>query len=176
LADAGGTEAQLQEPTIADALLELARKHGGQLFAILDAARSDEILQRLAQYDGTSESLFQGKGTEKYFAVSPILVDCESESDLFSWLTTEAWGQSCGVFLASSASFTDLLKHLRGLLTARTEDGTEVFFRFYDPRVLRVFLPTCTKKEREAFFGPVECFVAEPESGELVLEFGKTGN
>ena len=37
------------------------------------------------------------------------------------------------------------------------------WFRFYDPLVLRVFLPTCTPRQRQDFFGEFEGFVVEDE-------------
>ena len=38
-----------------------------------------------------------------------------------------------------------------------------MIFRFYDPRVLRKFLPTCNADELQTFFGKVETFFAEDE-------------
>jgi len=39
--------------------------------------------------------------------------------------------------------------------------GKDMYFRFYDPRVLRVFLPTCTPEELSDFFGPIAGFLIE---------------
>lgn len=36
-----------------------------------------------------------------------------------------------------------------------------MLFRFYDPRVLRLYLPTCTSTELEQVFGPVGTFFTE---------------
>jgi hypothetical protein len=44
-------------------------------------------------------------------------------------------------------------------------------FRYYDPRVLRVYLPTCVTVELRTVFGPIECFWMEGESPEKMLEF-----
>ena len=44
-------------------------------------------------------------------------------------------------------------------------------FRFYDPRVLRVYLPTCTGDEAEEFFGPVPEILAESEDGGSLLSY-----
>jgi hypothetical protein len=45
----------------------------------------------------------------------------------------------------------------------KKEDGEQLYFRFYDPRVLRVFLPTCDRQQLSDFFGPVDYFVCEDE-------------
>ncbi len=59
-------------------------------------------------------------------------------------------------------------RHLRRfLLVEDDETGERFFFRFYDPRTLRVFLPTCTPRQREDFFGEVACWFAEGERGEV---------
>jgi hypothetical protein len=50
-------------------------------------------------------------------------------------------------------------------------DGKEVFFRFYDPRILRRFLPVCTPAETRQFFGPVMQFWVEDEKPEFLLQF-----
>ena len=65
----------------------------------------------------------------------------------------------------------ELRKHFRQFLLAALPDGKQVYFRFYDPRVLRVYLPTCTPEEIYRFFGPVWRFATEAEKPEDMLEF-----
>jgi hypothetical protein len=48
---------------------------------------------------------------------------------------------------------------------AQLPDGKIVYFRFYDPRVLRAYLTTCTDDEIRTFFGPVHRLVMEEEDG-----------
>jgi len=61
--------------------------------------------------------------------------------------------------------------HLRRFVMAKLTDGRSVYFRFYDPRVLRAYLPTCTEEEVQSFFGPVERYAMENGDGELLLTF-----
>jgi len=44
-------------------------------------------------------------------------------------------------------------------------------FRYYDPRVLRVYLPTCVRSELRTVFGPIERFWTEGENPDKMLEF-----
>jgi hypothetical protein len=53
----------------------------------------------------------------------------------------------------------------------QTEDKEELYFRFYDPRVLRIFLPTCDEDQLNEFFGPVDYFVCEDEDPAFALAF-----
>ncbi|HEY2399507.1 MAG TPA: S1 RNA-binding domain-containing protein, partial [Steroidobacteraceae bacterium] len=41
------------------------------------------------------------------------------------------------------------------------EQGKRLLFRFYDPRVLRPFLPSCEAGQMREMFGPVEHFAVE---------------
>ena len=61
-------------------------------------------------------------------------------------------------------------KHRRFLLV-KAEDGEELYFRSYDPRVLRVFVPTCTPEEARTFFGPIRAFLVEANEPETLLTF-----
>jgi hypothetical protein len=44
-----------------------------------------------------------------------------------------------------------------------------MYFRFYDPAVLRVFLPASTVLQRAELFGAVEEFIFEGERGEVTV-------
>jgi hypothetical protein len=43
--------------------------------------------------------------------------------------------------------------------------------RLYDPRVLRIYLPTCNAAETQEFFGPVSRFLMEASDPQLMLQF-----
>jgi hypothetical protein len=43
-----------------------------------------------------------------------------------------------------------------------------LYFRFYDPRVLGSFLPTCPADARKEFLGDIERFIFSGSNGELV--------
>ena len=51
------------------------------------------------------------------------------------------------------------------------EDGKPLYFRFYDPRVFRVYLPTCNESELEIIFGPVSRYLVESEDVGEMAEF-----
>jgi hypothetical protein len=65
-------------------------------------------------------------------------------------------------------------KHFRRFLTVHDSDGKPLLFRYYDPRVLRVYLPTCTAEELQTIFGPVLCFLQEGENPAELLRFQVT--
>ena len=71
----------------------------------------------------------------------------------------------------SRAGFGGLRKHFRKFLFVSDERGESVYFRFYDPSVLRTFLPVCDSSETQSFFGPIDCFLTESENCSEVIVF-----
>jgi len=52
-------------------------------------------------------------------------------------------------------------------LRVQEEGSTKfLYFRFYDPRVLRVFIPSCTDQQLIQFYGPIRRFWMENEDGQ----------
>jgi hypothetical protein len=134
---------------------------GVSLYALLDAAREPRVVSFLEGLPETSDSLYEGEKAVELAPYAPYLVEIPGDSPLAGDLGATAFGKSYCVFLTAWASFEDVRKHFRHFLMVETEDGKEVYFRFYDPRVLRVFLPSCTPEEAKRFFGPIRSFWVE---------------
>jgi len=100
---------------------------------------------------------------------APYLVSLDPEDRTTRYILRHAWGNSWGIFLRSTSSMETLRRHLKGMLMVKDSQGRRLLFRYYDPRVLRVYLPTCWPNELEAVFGPVKAYVVEGgESGTLI--------
>ena len=137
------------------------------LYAVLDAARDPRIypgLRRLAETDQVLP-LYQGAAATELAAVAPYLVCLGTTNRVFDWIWNEGWGESWGIFVWSLVSAETLRAHFRRLTMVRTEDTARFLFRFYDPRVISIFLPTCDKAQTMEFFGPVYRFVFVVENG-----------
>ena len=93
----------------------------------------------------------------------------DADSPFSDWILTEGWGRNWGIFVVSKADFRTLRQHFRSLLTVYDPDKVPLFFRYYDPRVMRVYLPTCNADELETVFGPVDRYVLEAEDGQSPL-------
>lgn len=50
-------------------------------------------------------------------------------------------------------------------------DGKPLYFRYYDPRVLRVYLSTCNAQDTGVLFGPVSRYAMEGEEPAILLRF-----
>lgn len=156
---------QDQDSALARALLEaLAPADDEVFYAVVDAARNGMAAVRdLDPAKGERlQSLFTGEMAPHLGGVAPYLVQLgAAPARLNGW--AEQWGGSIGILLVAEACFETMWDHLREVLIAEDEDGKQFFFRFYDPRVLRTYLPSCTPDETAEFFGPVRRIVVEAE-------------
>jgi pSer/pThr/pTyr-binding forkhead associated (FHA) protein len=152
-------------------VLEVLREQKGLLYAILDVARDPMIYVKLQECGEENQSLYEGEKGQRLALAAPYLVRLPLESPFLPSLVKEGWGKSWGVYLTSARSFTEVRKHLRHFLLVQTPEGKQMYFRFYDPRVLRIYLPTCTAEEAREFFGPVFAYSLEGKNPEELLCF-----
>jgi hypothetical protein len=146
-------------------------KPAPQRYAILDAARSDRIYAKLLETNVPAVCLFRGDKARELAHVAPYLVQLDPQDAFTRWFLETGWGKSWGVFVESTDSLDQLKHHFRSLLTVYDENGNSLFFRYYDPRVLRVYLPTCNAGEIKTVFGPVGFYVLEDEDPSVFLRF-----
>jgi len=66
------------------------------------------------------------------------------------------WDRHWGIFFQSDSGMQKVRRHFRDLVTVPGEKGRRLMFRYCDPRVLRVYLPTCLPAKLRQVFGPVE--------------------
>ena len=163
-------EEQAHTPVI-QRLLAGLRQVREPVFLLIDCARDGKILPLLGEHAADAQTLFNGPDLGAMIPFSPHLVAFEKEGKLIEDLLVEGWGKPWMVFVLSREPFSTLREHLRELLMAENPDGKQVFFRYYDPRILRRFLPVCTPAETRQFFGPVVQFWVEDEKPEFLLQF-----
>jgi hypothetical protein len=144
-------------------LFEILASTSKPLYAVLDAARDLAALNWSKESGEEYQSLYDGESARDLEMFAPYLVRFSRPTPLLRKLIASAWGRSWGIYLTSAASFPDLRKHFRHFLMAETEGARIVYFRYYDPRVLRQYLPTCTPQEVRQFFGPIESLLVEDE-------------
>ena len=144
-----------------------------KVYALVDAARSEAMYPRIMGAQEESVCLHRGKMAEELAWVAPYLVRLQREEPFTQWLIDNGWGNSQCVFVRSWASFTQLKRHFQTFLKVYDEEGHSFFFRFYDPRVMRVYLPTCNADEIKIVFGKVESFVLEDQEPSFLLAFSQ---
>jgi hypothetical protein len=141
----------------------------GGLFGIVDAARSLRVRVLLRESIDEGESLYEGVKGQALADVAPYLVRFEPGSRLLRALVEEGWGDAWGVYLVTRIPTKDLRRHLRHFLLVEDEESRQrLYFRFYDPRTLRDFLPLTTPRQESELFGDVRAFLVEGPEGELL--------
>ena len=150
---------------------------GTTVHAILDGASVPRLPQTLEQMGVESECLLRGELDPEVAVVAPYLAVVPPPDHPFTeWLLGEGWGRHWGVFAISKADLRDLRMHLRTFLQVYGPDLKPLYFRYYDPRVLRTYLPTCNELELRTMFGPVLRYVVEDEKPVALLKFWHEGD
>jgi hypothetical protein len=168
----------MAETVSAEKLFEgLLTEEGEEACAVLDGASVPGLLERMHEEPSLEvECLFRGNLEPDMAQVAPYLVKLELGTEFTDWVVGTGWGQHWGTFVTSRQGFRKLRNHLRALTKVYRRDGTPLYFRYYDPRVLRIFLPTCTPAQLKQMFGPVDAFVAENEPPDSVSIYRLNGD
>ncbi|MDD5367222.1 MAG: DUF4123 domain-containing protein [Gallionellaceae bacterium] len=160
---------------------EVIRQHlftgdGLNAYAILDGASIPNLLTVLY---GTKppikfECLFRGDLAPDMAWVAPYLVQLDPKAEFTDWLIDAGWGNHWGIFALSQLDFQSIRYHFRSLTRVYDETGMRfLYFRYYDPRVLCAFLPTCQGPQLDEVFGPVDYYLAEGEPATDLQRFNQ---
>ena len=157
--------------SVADYLFEDLQEDES-VYAVLDGASIPDLLDNLyAENRPQFECLYRGELEPDMAEVAPYLVMIDRETDFADWLFANGWGQHWGIFAIAPADMPAMHRHFRKFLTVHDPEGKPLLFRYYDPRVIRVYLPTCNHEEFETVFGPVRCFMLEDEDPKNAICF-----
>jgi hypothetical protein len=141
-------------------------------YLVLDAARCGieniEEANELTMGQQGSSLFLLGKGNEHLSVVAPYLFVYETAA-IQEWFMSKGWGKSWGWVFVSGLEYQQVFTHLRRFLKVRKESSGNCFFRFYDPRVIRIFLPVCTEDQLNFFFRGIDSFIVEDEDPEYQI-------
>jgi hypothetical protein len=165
-------------------LADYLRNERGALYAVLDGAReydalrergADTVAAAAARCGEPCRSLLEGPRAEHQAAFGPWLVRVADDGAGLERLLAAGWGRAWGVFLSSPHDFDRVRDHLRRFLFVETQPKQLAYFRFYDPRVLRLFLPTCDAEQGGQLFDGVGAFLVEGPEPSRLLRFERDG-
>jgi hypothetical protein len=145
-------------------------------YMVVDGASTRALIDHLYDDEADFCCLISGALEPDMQEVAPYLVVLKSGERFAEWILQYAFGQHWGVVLRSALPMDDLARRYRKLLRVRGPDGEPLFFRFYDPRVLRTYLPTCVDDELLAWFDGVDHYLVEAETPGFLLRFSAAGN
>jgi hypothetical protein len=141
------------------------------VYAVLDGASVPDLLGKLHAAKEEWASLYRGELEPDLAEVAPYLVKLRPKSPLTDWILAEGWGNHWGIFAVTPVGLEALRRHFRKFLRVRDHADEILYFRYYDPRVLRVYLPTCRRNEIKIVYGPVQQYIAEDARPDRALVF-----
>jgi hypothetical protein len=134
------------------------------LYAVVDCAR-DRRIYDLVHQALFPACLFMTDIISPMGRNAPYLVPVEHAERLIDSWQKVGRGESWGIFLRSSQEQARVRQRLRTFNQAKLPDGRVVLFRWWDPRVFRVYLPTCDADDLSQWFASVEEYICETEEG-----------
>lgn len=156
-------------------VLEYLRRAPAPLYAILDANVEERVPQLLLASGELYQFMPEGLPEVGLQQPGAFMTYVPVTSLLLPKLIQMGWGQHWLLFFTCMHPFAEVRKHLRQFLLVKSDDNKSFYFRFYDPRLLQLFLPACSPQEITQFFGPVQCFVMEDAfDPSKLLEFSVT--
>ena len=160
-----GEASLLRQPSSPEQLHQFAE--AGFLYAITDGA-GEPLLTAMLRDLGQSHAcpvLIPGAAQQELI---PYIVAVDAL--LLEWLRQTVWPRPWGVFALAKSDLASLAQHFARFLLVTMPDGDQWFFRFYDPRVLGIYLPNCSPEELSSFCGPVRAFaIPHPDGAQVEL-------
>ncbi len=140
----------------------LQAKEPARLYAVVDAARGPmTIPPTLQAMTDQISCLYRGQALEEFGDDTAWVVGIAPDESVLDWLIDNGFGKRWSIFLRSTLQLADVVRHLRKFTVIEDEEGTAHFFRFYDPRTLRQYLPVFTPEQNTAFFTGVDAWFCE---------------
>lgn len=147
-------------------------------YAVVDCARNARIYPAMKESRVKSVCLYDGALSPALARVAPYLVRLERGSRFASTFYDAGWNDAWGLVIRGRVEVGALRRHFRTLAYVRRADGPRLLFRYYDTRVMRVFLPTCDTTQLRQVFGPIDAFVLDAADGGVpqVMTRGEDGS
>ena len=137
-----------------------------RIYGAVDASRQDRCCL---------PSIDRGWGGQdlpwQLLMTTPYLVQLDPDEEFTGYLLRNGWDRNWGIFFRSDTGMQNVRRHFRDLLVVRDEKGRRLMFRYYDPRVLRSYLPTCVPGELSQIFGPVDVYIVPGDEPDTAIEF-----
>lgn len=146
-----------------------------KIWTVLDGARNRKIYGAVDATYLNKCCLYGGVLAPETKLTAPYLIELDRDDRFTRYIINQGWGNSWGVFFRSHVDMKRLRHHLRQFLVVKDEYTKRLIFRYYDPRVLRVYLRICLTRELQTFFGPIDGFLMEGEDPGTLIRFGFDG-
>lgn len=147
-------------------------------YAVLDAAKIQNLPELLESSGLKYRCLFTGEAYETSKEAAPWAVQMEDGNSFLRSLFTQSdafwhyWDAAPGIYLRSKATLDDIWGHFRRFVKLQQADGSWLYFRFWDPRILLKLMMSATSEfpdPARLFGAPVVSFVMLDPSSETYM-------
>jgi hypothetical protein len=128
---------------------------GARVHAMVDASVVPGLQQRIDQADVLGwDRLQRGDLSAERAARASFVVALKTQSPFTDWLLGAAASEfpHWGVLFAGSATLQQVREHGRGLNEVELPDGQRRAWRWWDPQLLELLVPTLSASQLDAFF------------------------
>ena len=149
---------------------ELFKNSDTDTYAVIDGAACPELRFKIYDYQPEYACLWSGKLEPDLEEVAPYMVKLEKNSVFTEWLLSNGHDKHWNVLVESDLDKEPFRKQIRKLLLARTPNGDTIVFRFYDPRVLNLYINNSLSIDLVPFFTGVSRFLYFIDSKFLIVK------
>ena len=142
------------------------------VYAVLDGASFSNLPAELTHHKAEYVCLYRGELEADIAIVAPYLVSLPPGANITPWVLKQIGRNNPGIFIHTRVPVYELRKHLRTFLMIKDVNDQQVYFRYYDPRVLRSYIPSCNAEEKKTLFGPISHYFVENKEGNQLVRYG----
>ena len=150
-----------EEANISGLQEQLFKSRQNDVYAVIDGVSLPGLLAKLEEHEPKNTCLFRGELPFDLAEAAPYLVKLEKENKFSNWLLSENIEKPCCIYAKTTVKddFIQFRKHFRSFLRVESPEGKSLLFRYYDPRVLKTYLPICTDEDNDILFKDIDSYL-----------------
>jgi hypothetical protein len=142
------------------------------LCLVIDTAAAEGSHAKLDAWNVSYHSLFDGTPEESLLEIAPLLIplnelDAQARQRVFAWAQGLAFAAPCLSWIETDVGPAALAKHLRRFHVVGLSEGQSLLMRWYDTRILPVWLACMTADQATAFTAHVSSWAYVDRLGEV---------
>jgi len=142
------------------------------LCLVVDTAAAEGSYATLDRWKVSYHSLFDGTPEESLLEIAPLLIpinglDAETRNRVFAWAQKLAYAAPCLSWVETDVPPASMAEHLRRFHVVGLSEGQSLLMRWYDTRILPVWLACMTAAQAQAFTAHVSSWAYVDRLGEV---------
>lgn len=170
----GVKDSIIQSISAEDLRARLANKENGHWYLILDNSLLDTLANKPQFFKSSDwEFLLDNTSLAKMRKDGAIVAKLSPDSPWLNWFFTEE-ATNVAILLNAQAQLKQVCEYFKNhLFTEIPYRDRKLFFRFYDPRNMKVFLESLSTQELQVFLGLASAFFWKTEADINFLFFAQ---